>query len=120
MIYDIILQNNASKAFYLLTKQEDIAVTELYLHFENVDLDAPDGEYVYACFANDRDDVTYEFKTPILDTIVKADGKEILLRDIQPYTGLLRIGKIEDINLYNEEDVTYQYDDNNEIIYYEG
>lgn len=121
-MYDIIIQNNASKKFYLLQGLEDIAPTELYLEFSNVELpeDLPDGEYTYACFINDRDDVSYDFKTPILDTIIHTDDGDIVLKDIQPFTGLLRVGNIEQSNVYGDEHLEYPYDDNNDIIYYEG
>lgn len=120
MFYDIILRNNASGEFFLLQGLIDRAETELYLEFEEVELNVPDGEYTYAAFVNDRDDVSYTFKTPLLDTIVHTTDRDIVLKDIQPFTGLMRVGNVESINIYDEENVEYPYDDNNDIIYYEG
>lgn len=124
-MYDIIMQNNASKEFFLLQGLEDEAVTELYIEFNDVDLPEgmPDGEYTYACFVNNREDVNYIFKTPILDTLVQTDDGEIELRYIKPYTGLLRVGEVNEANIYDVSDTNYPYDDgrtdNNEMIYYE-
>ena len=114
MKYDLILQNNASRKFSLYPGLEDVSTSHLYHLFEDVELDEPDGEHTYVLLHNDRDDVEYEFKTPLLDTIVRVPGYEdILLRDLQPSTGLLRIGDtIAPANIY----------DNNEtstIFYYE-
>ena len=123
-MYDIILQNNASKEFTLLQGLTNVSLTDLYLQFDEVELDVPDGEYTYACFVNDREDVEYDLKTPILDTIVIADGKHIELRDLQPLTGLLRVGTVGEENDYDTDSVTYHpYDDgrnDNNTIYYEG
>lgn len=112
-MYDLILQNNTTKRFYIFQELVDIAPTELYLEFENVEMDIPDGEYTYAVFINDRDDVTYDFKTPILDTIIHTDEEDVILKNIQPYTGLLRVGEVNETNNY--DDVR-----NNNTIYYEG
>ncbi len=111
--YDIIIQNSASKQTFLLTGNTDTSESHLYHRFE-VEIDAPEGEYVYACVRNDRDDVEYEFKTPLLDTIVHAGEDEILLRDLQPSTGLLRIGEnVAPENVYDKEDKN-----NNTTFYY--
>ena len=112
--YDIILQNNASKQNFLFTGLTDASESHLYHKFE-VDIDAQEGEYTYAVVYNERDDVQYEFKTPLLDTILHyGEDESIVLRLLQPNTGLLRIGdKVEPANIY----------DNNSdkpIIFYEG
>lgn len=125
MLYDIIMQNNASREFYLLQGLTDMAPTELYLQFNNVELDIPEGEYTYACFVNDRDDVVYEYKTPLLDTIVHTDEEDIVLKNLQPYTGLLRVGTVGETNLYDSTSTNYPYDgvteeNNNDLLYYEG
>lgn len=110
--YDIIIQNNASKQTFLLTGNTDTSESHLYHRFE-VEIDAPEGEYVYVCVRNDRDDVEYEFKTPLLETIVHVGEDEILLRDLQPSTGLLRVGnEIKEANTYdnNKEKTIFYYD----------
>lgn len=128
MYYDIILQNNASKEFFILSGLQNTSSTELYLQFEEVDLpeDAQDGEYTYAVVKNDRQDAQYAPKTPILDTIVTVDGGEYLLKDLCPKTGLLRVGVYEDINVYDDGHISFTYDDktsanteNNTILFYD-
>lgn len=110
--FDVILQNNASKEFLLLSGLTDTSTTHLYHRFE-VDIDAADGEYTYATVYNTRDDVEYEFKTPLLDTVLHTEDGDVVLRDLQPSTGLLRIGShIEPVNIY-------QKDNNNTIFYYD-
>lgn len=110
--FDVILQNNASKEFILLSGLTDTSTSHLYHRFE-VDIDAAEGEYTYAVQYNTRDDVEYEFKTPILDTVLHTEDGDVVLRDLQPSTGLLRIGSnIEPVNIY-------QKDNNDTIFYYE-
>lgn len=109
--YDIILQNNASKEFFLYSGQTDISENHLY-HTFDIDLDIPEGEYTYAVLLNNRDDVEYDFKTPLLSTTVSTSQGKLDLRELQPGTGLLRIGKtIEQEAIYDEKN-------NNEIFYY--
>lgn len=110
--YDLILMGNASRQFFLLSGLTDTSTTHLYHRFV-VDIDELDGEYTYAVVRNERDDVEYEFKTPVLDTILHTQDGDVLLRDLQPSTGLLRIGK--DIQPVNK----YQKDNNNTIFYYD-
>ena len=100
--YDVIIQNSASKQTFLLTGNTDTSESHLYHRFE-VEIDAPEGEYVYVCVRNDREDVEYEFKTPVLDTVVHVGDEEMVLRDLQPSTGLLRIGEnVDPENVYEE------------------
>ena len=114
MKYDIILQNNASREFTILRDLENSSSTELYLQFEEVELDVPDGEYTYTvvCFTDEDTEVSYSPKTPILDTIVQTVEGDIILKNLRPLTGLLRVGKIGQTNAYD--------DSNNKTFYYEG
>lgn len=111
--YDLILQNSVTNAVYLYSGLTDTSTTHLYHEFE-VEIDAPAGEYTYIVLKNTRDDVEYEFKTPIADSIVRADDQEVILRDLQPSTGLMRIGN--EIKVVN----TYDYNDKNTIYYYDN
>ena len=109
---DLILQNNASREFYLYQGLENASPTELYIEFDDIDIDAPDGEYTYALICNDNSGTTYQFKTPILDTIVTEDGRNIILRELRPYMGLLRVGAPESTAVYDDNNnTTYYYDD---------
>lgn len=111
--YDLIIQNNASKQTFLFSGLTDTSETHLYHKFEDLDLDVPDGEYTYYVLRNERDDVEYDFKTPLGDTIVRADGQEVILKSLQPSTGLLRVGS--EIKVVN----TYDNNKENTIFYYE-
>lgn len=119
--YTLLLQNNASKQFYTFDKLENTSTTNLYVRFE-VELDLPEGEYTYVFFVNNRDDVTYTFKTPILTTILHfEDEDDIILRDIQPSTGLMRVGQeIKPANTYDFPDDDNNTPGNTPIFYYEG
>ena len=111
-MFDLILQNNASREFYLYQGLENVSPTELYIEFDDIDIDAPDGEYTYALICNDNSGTTYQFKTPILDTIVTEDGRNIILRELRPYMGLLRVGAPESTAVYDDNNnTTYYYDD---------
>ena len=110
-MYDLILQNNGDKRMFILSGLTDISDTHLYLDFEDVTMPegAEDGEYSYACIHNDRNDVEYELKTDLLDSIVKADGVEVQLRDLRPIVGLLRVGLPGNKNIYIEKNKNYYY-----------
>lgn len=90
-MYTLFLQNNATKKEHYFDGLENISGNSLYLQFE-LDLDEfVSGEYTYACFYNDREDCEYEFKDILLDTLVKTGDGNVILRDLQPELGLLRI-----------------------------
>lgn len=110
--YDLILQNNASKEFFLYPGLADTSTSHLY-HKLDVELDIPAGEYTYAVLPYEPG-VEYDFKTPVLDTMVILGDEEAKLGLLQPCTGLLRVGEsIKQENIY---------DDNKKqtIYYYEG
>lgn len=111
--YDLILLNSASREFFLFSGLTDTSETHLYHKFEDLNLDVPDGEYTYCLLRNERDDVVYDFKTPLGDTIIHADDQEIVLKDLQAPTGLLRVGsEIKPTNTYdnNKEKTIFYYD----------
>ena len=115
MIFDLILQNNASKEFKVYSGLENLSPHHLYFEFAEVELDIPEGEYTYVLIKNERDDVEYDFKTPILDTIVKTSEGDVMLRNLRPIIGLFKNGSI-DIPVDN----VYDESNNNSIFYYEG
>ena len=110
--FDLILQNNGSKEYFLFQGLQDTGKSHLYHKFEVV-IDVPDGEYTYCLLRNNRDDVEYDYRTPLLDTIVKADGKETLLKYLQPDAGLVRFGDVSPVHIYDDKN-------NNTIFYYDG
>lgn len=112
--YSLLLQNNASKEFFSYDGLTDNADTKLFYEFE-VELDIPEGEYTYCVFVNDRADVEYEFKTPLQETILHTEDGDVVLRDLQPETGLLRVGsKVVQDNIYDGTDT------NGLIFYYDN
>ena len=112
--YDLLLLGNASREFFLFSGLLDSSETHLYHRFTDLDLDVPDGEYTYCLLRNERDDVVYDFKTPLGDTIIHADDQEIVLKDLQTPTGLLRVGaEVKNANTYdnNKKNTIFYYDD---------
>lgn len=113
--YDLLLQNNASKEHFIYSGLTDISTNHLYHQFD-VELDVPDGEYTYVVTVNNRDDVVYELKTPLLSTILHTNDGDVILRDLQPGTGLLQIGDGKPVydNVYDESE------DTKTIFYYDN
>lgn len=113
--YDLILQNNGSKEHFIYSGLTDNSLNHLYFQFD-VELDVPDGEYTYAVLINNRDDVEYELKTTILSTIIHTEEGDVVLRDLQPGTGLLQIGAGNPVydNVYDESE------DKKTIFYYDN
>lgn len=112
-MYDILIQNNTSREVFIIKGLENASNDELYLQFDGVDMPegVKDGEYTYAVIRNDRDDVVYEPNTVLLETLIKTDEGNIRLRYLSPIVGLLRVGKIEEKNVYdtNNKNKTYYY-----------
>lgn len=113
--YDLLLQNNASKEFFIYSGLTDTGDNHLYYKF-NIDLSTlKSAEYTYVVLINNRDDVEYDMNTPILDTILHTGEGDVLLRDLQPSTGLLQIGDGAPVyeNIYDEtkdNDLIFYYD----------
>ena len=113
--YDLLLQNNASKEFFIYSGLTDTGDNHLYYKF-NVDLSSlKSAEYTYVVLINNRDDVEYDMNTPILDTILHTGEGDVVLRDLQPSTGLLQIGDGAPVykNIYDktqDNDLIFYYD----------
>lgn len=125
MKFDLILQNNASREFFILSGLQNTSSTELYLQFDDVEMPegVQDGEYTYAVVEDDENELIFTPKTPILDTIITKDGEDIVLKTLCHLTGLMRVGEVENSNVYDDDHISFPYDgkkDNNSTIYYEG
>ena len=119
MSFDIIFVNNASKKVKILQKQENVSEDKDYLSFENVELDLPDGEYTYAAIYNSRDDVRYNVKNDLLETIVMTDEGNVPLKVLRPLMGLLMVKNEEKKTLfYNPTIDNGVYTQNLTIFYY--
>lgn len=101
-LYDIIIQNAASKEVFVLSGLTPTVENGLYAQFEDVELPerATNGEYSYVFIQNRLSGVTYTPKTDLQDTIVTYSGQSYTLRDLRPMTGLLRVGTVESKNEY--------------------
>lgn len=113
--YDLLLQNNGSKEFFTYTGLEDLSENHLFYRFD-VELDVPDGEYTYVVLKNSRDDVEYDLNIPLLMTMIHTEDGDVLLRDLQPTTGIVKIGNGVAVydNIYDEAE------DNSLIFYYDN
>ena len=89
MKFDIIFMNKATTKVKILQSQENVSEDQECLRFENVKLDLPDGEYTYAVICNVRDDVRYDVKNDLLETIVSTNDGNVPLKVLRPLTGLL-------------------------------
>ena len=119
MNFDIIFVNNASKKVKILQKQENVSEDKDYLLFENVELDLPDGEYTYAAIYNARDDVRYDVKNDLLETVVLTDEGNVPLKVLRPLTGLLMVKNENKKTLfYNPKKEDGVYAQNLTIFYY--
>ena len=119
MKFDIIFVNNASKKVKILQKQENVSEDKDYLRFENVELDLPDGEYTYAAICNVRDDVRYDVKNDLLETVVMAGEWNVPLKVLRPLTGLLMVKNENKKTLfYNPKREDGVYTQNLTIFYY--
>ena len=119
MNFDIIFVNNASKKVKILQKQENVSEDKDYLCFENVELDLPDGEYTYAAIYNARDDVRYDVKNDLLETVVLTDEGNVPLKVLRPLTGLLMVKNEGKKTLfYNPKKEDGVYAQNLTIFYY--
>lgn len=119
MNFDIIFMNNASKKVKILQKQENVSEDKDYLLFENVELDLPDGEYTYAAIYNALDNVRYDVKNDLLETVVMANGRNVPLKVLRPLTGLLMVKNENKKTLfYNPTKKNRVYTQNLTIFYY--
>lgn len=116
MNYLFIYRNNASnEANNFVTS--GVQTQELY-NTISADLDdLPEGEYTYALvpFIGSNQyysEMEFNYGGNLLDTIISCPDGDVVLRDLNPATGLFRIGQIGTINTYDE--------DNNKTFYYEG
>lgn len=109
MRFTIILQNNTSKKEYILENLINLSVNNLYIKFENIDLDLQDGEYTLVCFANDRTDCTYEIYDDLKNTVIHTTDGDCKLADINAYWDIMRVGEIKDKYTSKNKDTEYYY-----------
>lgn len=110
-MYSIILQNNTSKKIYRYDRLSDMSDNNLYIKFEDFYFTQgePDGEYTYYLYWNDREDVEYEYSEVPINTVLKTGEGNVTLKDLQPLTGLLRIGKLKSNTIYRKNNERNEY-----------
>lgn len=91
-MFDLILQNNGTKQVKAIGGLSNASDNNLYYLFDNFEMpeDLQYGEYSYFLIRNDRDDVEYEFRDVVLDSILHTDDGDVILRDLRPEIGLLK------------------------------
>lgn len=114
MTFDIILQNNASKEVFVFKGLDNKSNTDLYLRFIDINLSVPDGEYTYFVVFDQRTDVEYETNPVAYKTILHTSEGDVVLKDLKPLTGLLRVGMV---NSPKNETIAPKTK-NNDTIYY--
>lgn len=109
-MFSIIFQNNASKK---ITVYDGLfsSGNDLYLLFEDFVFSQgeEDGFYTYYLFYNDRDDVTYIFNEVPLKTIIKTQDGEVTLYDLNPLTGLMRLGNMVENTNFRKNNKKNEY-----------
>ena len=112
VMYNLIIRNNATNESYAYSGLTNTYGGNLYLKFDHIELNVPDGEYTYAVYGCDRNDVTYDFKAQILDTIIHTGDGDVELRDLNPRIGILRIGDVvrDEVNYNNNHNETFYYE----------
>lgn len=110
-IFDLILQNSASKKEWIVSGLTNTSETYRYYMFEDMEMpeDMPNGEYYYVLVRNARTDVEYTLKDDILDSVITTEEGEIKLRDIQPEVGILRYGDVSTKNTYRNKNTDFLY-----------
>ena len=110
-IFDLILQNSASKKEWIIRGLVDTSETTLYHQFDDFKMpeDAPFGEYYCALLWNTREDVEYEIKDNLLDTICHTAEGDITLRDLRAETDLFQYGDAKEKNQYRNKNTDFIY-----------
>ena len=89
-IYTLLLKNNSSNAYFHFDKLADYG-NDLFYEINLTITGLPSGEYSYCLFYNERDDVEYDFKNDMLQTLLKTGDGNIRLELLRPETGVLKI-----------------------------
>ena len=115
MNYLFIYRNNASnKANYFIASGTEYQ--ELYIDLavgDNLEGEN-DGEYTYALvpfFGNSAYTLSLQYGGNLLDTIITCPDGVVKLRDLNPATGIFRIGTIKEPDQYDAgKNKTYYYE----------
>ena len=109
-MYDLVIQNSASKKEYVISGLKDTGNYLSYVfEYFSMPEGAQTGEYYCALIWNGRDDVEYELKDVLLNTVLHTGQGDVLLKDLRPEIFLLRYGTITPDTLHLDGDREYIY-----------
>lgn len=110
-MFDLILQNTASKQEFLIQHLEDTSESWLQYVFDNFKMpdEAQYGEYVGALYRNDRDDCVYTLKDVITETVIETEEGTVRVRDLRPELFILKYVGFPEKEPYLEENKNYYY-----------
>ena len=110
MGFSIFLQHNASKREWLIEGLSDKGNPMAYV-FKDFEFpeDLPNGEFTGALVWNGRDDVEWEIKDVLLDTVAHTTVGDVKLRDLRPEIFLMRYGLVSEKAQYRDTDKKYYY-----------
>ena len=110
-MYDLLLQNQASKKTYVVSGLIDKSESVLSYLFSGftMPVGAQEGEYVCALFWNGRRDVVYDLKDSLLDTVARTGEGDIQIRFLLPEIFILKYGKITSPYASKDQSKEYYY-----------
>ncbi len=110
MGFTLILQHSASKREWLIENLTDRGNPLAYI-FKDIVLpeDLPNGEFTGALVWNGREDVEWEIKDVLLDTVAHTSAGDVKLRDLRPEIFLMRYGLVESTAQFRDTDKQYYY-----------
>lgn len=118
MDYTLIIQNNASKEFFIISGLTDSVDNHLYHKFEDVELQIPAGEYDYILLPQ-AEGVEHILRTPLITSSFIISGETHSFKELTPPTGILIVEGEEKEALWVDEPVfENQEEENNSTIYY--
>lgn len=110
-MFDLILQNTASKQEYLIQHLRDTSDSWLQYVFENFQMPegAQYGEYVCALYRNYRNDCVYTLKDVITETEIETSVGTVKVKDLRPELFIMKFFGTEEGDPYREENKSYYY-----------
>lgn len=111
-MFDLILQNTASKQEYLIQHLKDTSDSWLQYVFDGFQMPegAQYGEYIGALYRNYRNDCQYTLSDVITDTLIETREGSVYVRDLRPELFILKyVGGEGDGKAYMEENKSYYY-----------
>lgn len=110
-MFDLILQNTASKQEYLIQGLTDTSDSWLVYVFENFQMPegAEEGEYYGALYRNFRKDCEYELNDVITETLIHTNEGDVRVRDLRPELFLMKFGDVVSQSKFREENKNYYY-----------